>query len=71
MPQSRHPRAWVQDTRICANCGHTRARHGGNVGKGAFGSKVFCVEWVTIDHGSTIEVNACKCRTFTPRTQEE
>lgn len=52
-------RAWANDERLCKNCGHPRNRHGGNIGKGRFGSSVFCVDPVKFP-----DPRACGCRFF-------
>lgn len=75
MPQSRHPRAWVKDMRICANCGHPRHRHGGGVGRGGQVRKLtlFCVakesETFLYPFAGKEEtrVYTCGCRTFEPK----
>ena len=80
-PPGRHtyPRAWIKDRRECKNCGHRRDEHGGNVGRGRFGSSVFCIhkEVVALSYPGLVETGGgatighpekvyktCGCRTF-------
>jgi hypothetical protein len=60
-------RKWLDDERLCRNCGHTRAKHG-NIGRGVL-KRYFCVDWrylVLTTGGRRI----CGCKVFEPMDEK-